>query len=474
MSYLKINENDIVKRLLLCYTIIENDFVRSKDMLKQYITSKYDGLKHSLTSSKPSKIDLTMKVDPSKKYQEIIGFGGAFTESACYTLSQMSQAKREEVLKAYFDQEDGLAYNIGRVHIHSCDFSLENYTYVDENDKDLKTFDLSREFKWVIPTIKRAEEIRGSKISLLASPWSPPAWMKSNKDMNHGGSLLDEYKQSWANYYIKYLEHAKKAGLDVFAMTVQNEPAAVQTWDSCVYTAEEERDFVRDYLGPTLEKSPYKDTKLIIWDHNRDIIVDRAKTVLEDELTSPYVWGTGIHWYVSEEFEHVGKVHELFPDKHLLFTEGCIEGGVHLNVYETGERYARNIIGDFSNWCEGFLDWNLTLNEIGGPNHVGNYCDAPIISDTKTNELHYNNSYYYLGHFSKHIKAGAKRIDTSIDHEDLKVISFENPDQSIVSIVLNQSEEDYGIALELGQKKEEVLSKKRSILTIVQRGEQVE
>jgi glucosylceramidase len=176
---------------------------------------------------------------------------------------------------------------------------------------------------------------------------------------------------------------------------------------------------------------------------------------------------------VSEEFENVGKVHALFPDKHLLFTEGCIEGGVHLNVYETGERYARNIIGDFSNWCEGFLDWNLTLNELGGPNHVGNYCDAPIISDTKTKELHYNNSYYYIGHFSKHIQAGAKRIDSVIDHEDLKVISFRNPDQTIVSIVLNQTEEDYGIALKLDNDTKEILSTKRSILTIVKRGEQV-
>jgi len=443
-------------------------------MIKQYITSKYDGLKHGLTEDKPSTINRTMKVNPSVTYQKIIGFGGAFTESACYTLNQMPKDKQEEVLQAYFNKESGLGYNIGRVHIHSCDFSLENYTYVDENDVELKTFDISREYKWVIPTIKRAEEIRGSSISLLASPWSPPAWMKSNKEMNNGGYLLDAYKESWANYYVKYLEHAKQAGLDVFAMTVQNEPAAVQTWDSCVYTAEDERDFVKDYLGPTLEKSPYKDTKLLIWDHNRDIIVERAKTVLEDELANPYVWGTGIHWYVSEEFEKVGQVHDLFPDKHLLFTEGCIEGGVHLGVYDTGERYARNIIGDFSNWCEGFIDWNLTLNEIGGPNHVGNYCDAPIISDTKTGELHYNNSYYYVGHFSKHIMAGAKRIETIYDDEEIKTISFLNPDKSIVSIILNQTEKDQGILVDLAGQEVEVLSKKRSIITLVKRGEQVE
>lgn len=443
-------------------------------MIKQYVTSKYEGLKHALVNEKPEKTTLIMNVNPSKQFQSIIGFGGAFTESACYTLSQMPKGKQEELLKAYFDPKNGLGYNIGRVHIHSCDFSLENYTYVDENDKDLTTFDIKREHKWVIPTIKRAEEIRGESISLLASPWSPPAWMKSNNDMNHGGHLLDEYKQSWANYYIKYLEHAKNAGLDVFGITVQNEPAAVQVWDSCIYSAEEERDFVRDYLGPALKNSPYKDTKLIIWDHNRDIIVERAKTVLEDELTSPYVWGTGLHWYVSEEFENVGQVHDLFPDKHILFTEGCIEGGVHLNVYETGERYARNIIGDFSNWCEGFIDWNLTLNEFGGPNHVGNYCDAPIISDTVTKELHYNNSYYYLGHFSKHIQAGAKRIASTIDAKDVQVISFLNPDQTIVSVILNQTEQDYTIALMINDETHNIMSHKRSISTIIKGGEQGE
>ena len=440
-------------------------------MIKKYVTSKYDGFKHTLDNETPKETSRQMTVDSSKKYQSIMGFGGAFTEAACYTLSQMPEEKQEELLQAYFNPENGLNYNIGRVHIHSCDFSLENYTYVDDHDKALKTFDIKREHQWVIPTIKRAEEIRGDKISLLASPWSPPAWMKDNNDMNHGGHLLDEYKESWAKYYIKYLEHAKKAGLDVFGLTVQNEPAAIQVWDSCIYSAEEERDFVRDYLGPALKNSPYSDTKLIIWDHNRDVIVKRATTVLQDPLTSPYVWGTGIHWYVSEQFEHVGQVHDLFPDKHLLFTEGCIEGGVHLNVYETGERYARNIMGDFSNWCEGFIDWNLTLNEIGGPNHVGNYCDAPIISDTVTKELHYNSSYYHIAHFSKHVMPGAKRIESRIDQEDVQVIAFINPDQSIVTIILNETEEDQSIQLSIDGEVDNILSRKRSITTIIKRGE---
>jgi glucosylceramidase len=404
-------------------------------------------------------------LNPDKTYQTHIGFGGAFTESAAYTLSLLPEDKQNEIIHAYFSEE-GLNYNLGRTHIHSCDFALGNYTYVEEHDKELKTFDLSHEDKWVVPMIKKAMAYVPA-LKLLASPWSPPAWMKSNNNMNFGGKLLPEFYQPWANYYVKYFEEMKKRDIPFWAMTVQNEPAAVQTWDSCIYSAEEERDFVKNYLGPTIEKSPF-DVKILGWDHNRDIIVERATTMLSDKDASKYMWGIASHWYVSEQFENLSIVHELFPDKHLVFTEGCIEGGPRPHAWHTGERYARNIIGDLNNHLEGWIDWNLILNEEGGPNHVKNYCDAPILVDRRTKEVIYNSSYYYIGHFSKFIRPEAKRIHAQSNlPQKMYQTSYINQNGEIVVVIQNESDQDQDVTVVLKHKGQTINMLKHSIVTLV-------
>ncbi len=436
-------------------------------MLIQYETSKYGGYYHKIVEETNEKVESLLLFNPLNSYQKIIGFGGAFTEASAYTLSLMSKANRHKVLDLYFNPTTGLRYNLGRVAIHSCDFALENYTYVNDYDVDLKSFNIAREFQWVIPMIKDAEAIRNAPIALLASPWSPPAWMKHNHDMNNGGKLKSEYFQIWANYYIRFIQAYEQAGLHLFGVTVQNEPAAQQVWDSCIYTAEEERDFVKNYLGPTLHANGYQDKALIIWDHNRDLMVERAQTVLSDIEASSYVWGVGVHWYVSEAFENLSKVKSMFPDKHLLFTEGCIEDGVKLNVFETGERYARNMIGDFSNHCEGYIDWNLALNEIGGPNHVGNYCDAPIICDTQNDTVHINSSYFTIGHFSKYVEVDAVRIESHLDHPNIKHVAFLNPNGTIVIVLQNESEVDGVIDIKNSKQNHTVKIKKRSVSTIM-------
>ena len=257
-------------------------------------------------------------------YQEFMGFGGAFTEAAAYTLSEAPAEIRDEAIRAYFSKDQGLGYVLGRVAIHSCDFALGNYTYVKEGDLSLDSFDLSREDQWVIPFIKDATKYANQPLVLLASPWSPPAYMKDTQEMNYGGKLLPEYHQIWANYYVKFIDHMKMRGIDIWAVSVQNEPLATQTWDSCIYTAEEERDFIKNHLGPTL-KASYPDANIVIWDHNRDVLVERGAVVLGDKEAAQYVWGTGNHWYVSEAFENLSALHNLFPSKHILFTEGCVE-----------------------------------------------------------------------------------------------------------------------------------------------------
>lgn len=385
-------------------------------------------------------------VNSRMEYQEFMGFGGAFTESAAFTLSEAPEEVRDEALRAYFSKADGLGYVLGRVHINSCDFSLENYTYVQEGDLDLSSFDLTREENWVIPMIRDAVKVAEQPIKLLASPWSPPGYMKDTREMNYGGSLLPEYADLWARYYVRYIDEMKKRGVDVWGVSVQNEPLATQTWDSCIYTAEEERDFVKNHLGPVLKES-HPDKKIIVWDHNRDVLVERGAVVLADKDASQYVWGVGNHWYVSEAFENLTALHNMYPDKHILFTEGCVEltttseNAVHngyLGSWSNGERYGRNIIGDFNNWSRGFIDWNLVLNEIGGPNHVYNYCEAPIMYDRNTKKLIYNNSYYYIGHFSKYIKPGAKRLEISVTREDVHAVAFRNPDGCIVVVAQNE------------------------------------
>jgi glucosylceramidase len=384
-----------------------------------------------------------VELDISKTFQLIEGFGGAFTEAGAFTLSQISSELRQEVINAYFDNVNGLGYSLCRTHINSCDFSLGNYSYNDTSgDYQLENFNIDRDRKLLIPFIKDAMQTSEKSFKLFASPWSPPAWMKTNSQMNEGGKLKPQCRQSWALYFTKYIKAYMEEGIPMWAITIQNEPDCAQKWDSCIYSSEEERDFLKFYLGPTLIKEGLTHIKIIAWDHNKDVLVERISTILSDSQAAKYIWGIGFHWYAGTFFENLEKVHKFFPNKHLIATEGCHEGGVKLGDWVTGETYGHYIIGDLNNWVNGWVDWNMVLDEKGGPNHVGNYCDAPIIADTKTNKLHYQSSYYYLGHFSKYIRPGAIRIYCSISNKFLESTAFQNQDGSIVTVVMNRTDKE--------------------------------
>lgn len=435
--------------------------------LKVYITRKdtSDRLKQYEINEIYTEVKSNDKIiiDTKEKFQEILGFGGALTESSAYLLSKYKD--KDKILLDFFDEKSGLGYNFTRVHINSCDFSLGNYSYVDENDKDLTSFSLDKAEKYVLPILREVQEIRNNDLNILASPWSPPKYMKTNNDMNHGGKLKESYRELWAKYYVKYIEEMQKKNFNIWGVTVQNEPAAIQVWDSCEYTAEEERDFVKYFLGPAFEKNNLLDKKIIIWDHNRDIVYDRAKVVLEDKEANKYVWGTGIHWYVSEAFENTSKVHEEFPDKHIIFTEGCQEGGLHIGSWKTGERYGRNIIGDLNNYVEAWIDWNIVLDETGGPNHVGNLCDAPIIIENNKNVV-YNSSFYYIAHFSKFIKKNYRRVSSKCDIEKVYCLTCVK-DEKITIVIMNENEEDKNITLDVDGENLNIRLTKNSIYTIL-------
>ena len=380
-----------------------------------------------------------IKIHKKKLKQTVLGFGGSFTESSASIYHNLSQTKKDEIIEAYFG-ETGNNYSIGRTHINSCDFSLENYAHCETpGDIDLKNFSISRNKKDLIPFIKDALRITKNKFRIMASPWSPPAWMKTNGQMNEGGKLKEEYKRAWADYYCKFIEFYHKEEVPIWGISVQNEPEAKQTWDSCLYTAKEERDFIKYFLGPSLEEHNLLDKKVIIWDHNRDMMVERARTVLKDPEAAKFVWGTGFHWYCGDHFDNVQKVHDEFPDKNLIFTEGCQEGGPHLGSWDLGERYATSIINDLNRWTVAWLDWNLILDTQGGPNHVGNYCSAPMIVDTNTEEIFYQSSYFYIGHFSRFIKQGDSILEIENDTNLLSLSSVSKHKDKISTIILNKS-----------------------------------
>ena len=404
-----------------------------------------------------------INIYPEIMYQEVQGFGGAFTEAASTTLDKLSKANRDKILKLYFDKEEGIGYNLGRVHINSCDFSLDNYTCVDENDQTLESFQINRYKQSVIPMIKDAKEY--NTIEFVASPWSPPAYMKTTNMMNNGGKLKSEYFDLWAEYYVKFIKAYKEEGIEIQSITVQNEPMATQTWDSCIYTAEEERDFVKNYLG---EKMQNIGVKIYFWDHNKERVVDRAMVMLEDEKANSYISGIAFHWYSGDHFEELEMFHKLYPNKELVFSEGCYEYSLgSMDTIKIGEKYAHDIIGNFNNYCNAFIDWNLILDEKGGPNHVGNYCDAPIMADTQKDEVIIHDSYYYIGHFSKYVQKGAKRIGSSKFTNMLETVAFKNPDGSIVSIVLNPTEVDFDFAFRYSGKLIKCKAESHSIATYI-------
>jgi len=433
-----------------------------------------------------------------------LGFGGSFTEASAVVLLKMSEKKQEEVLRAYFDPEQGIGYSMGRIPIASCDFSLGNWTCgeLPESDPLLSGFSLDHYRPAILPLFKRALAARGAPIRLLASPWSPVPWMKTKNRFNGDGHLRPECAASWALHFVKFVRGMEEFGVPIWAVSVQNEPEAAQSWESCIYTAREEKDFVRDHLGPTLEQNGLGSVKILVWDHNRDGMFERAATAYTDPEAAKYIWGVGYHWYGDARFEiwprrsevpyedrqrglaplfelrarngfdNVRKVAELRPDKHIIFTEGCQELAGRplqkvLGLWKFGERYGMNIIADLNSGTEGWIDWNLYLDETGGPNHQGNLCVAPIICDTKQDEVLYQPAFWFLGHFSKYIKPGARRVLTSTSRDALEVVSFLNLDGSLAMVVMNQSADKISFWLKLPDGAVKTVAPPRSITTFL-------
>ncbi|WP_309386345.1 glycoside hydrolase family 30 protein [Cerasicoccus frondis] len=419
----------------------------------------------------------TLTLDPSKTYQTLVGIGGSFTESSAQVISELSKTKRELALRSYFSPA-GARYSLTRTHIASSDFSVTNYTYAPvPGDKDLEHFSIEPDRKYLLPMIKEAQGIAGADFKIMASPWTPPPWMKTNNHWN-GGNLKREHYQTFADYMVKYIQAYAVEGIPIWGVTPANEPLGNGSqWESVHFSAHEMADYIGDYLGPTLAKHA-PEVKIWAYDQNRgDHLVEWAETILGNRKAAKYTAGMAVHWYQSTidySAWSLDKVHEEFPDKQILHSEGCIDAvGDHEAIgswleddwywraeatdwgydwaaeddkvnhpkYRPFYRYARDLIGGFNHHFVGWVDWNMFLNTRGGPNHARNYCLAPILVDSGKDEFYRTPLFYALAHFSRYMRPGAVRIDMVGHDEVLMATAFKNPDASIAIAVFNTSEE---------------------------------
>lgn len=426
--------------------------------MKLYITYMNNGERISRASEMaPDASDANREmrlvdVIPQMSYQIIHGFGGAFTEAAGYVYSLMDAADRADLLRTYFGP-GGMGYTWGRTSIDSSDFGLEMYCANDDaTDLGLKRMDFSRGDRYILPLVRDAQAEAGRSIHMMLTPWSPPAWMKTNRSRVRGGSLRPECAPIWAEYICKYVAHCVEVGMDVRLLSAQNEPHAVQTWDSCIMHDDEERDFLKNHLLPAIRRHGLDERlALLIWDHNKQHALQRAEVIMADPALADTVGGVAFHWYSGDHFENLAMVWEKYPGKRLVFSEGCVEHSIWgTDAERVGAiKYAHEYIGDLNAGADTLIDWNLVVDEKGGPNHVGNYCDAPMMYDTVNRVLHKKLSLDYIGHFSRFIYPGAVRLGVSRYSPDIEVTAARNPDGSVAAVLLNPTDRAQSFFLRL-------------------------
>ena len=441
---------------------------------------------------------LLLTINPTEEFQTITGIGGSFTESTAHVLKQLSAANRQKVLEAYFG-ETGARYSLTRTHMASCDFSLSNYTYAKkENDTLLSSFSIADDLADLIPLILDAKKISKDGFNIIASPWTAPPWMKDNKNWV-GGKLLPEFYPAFALYFEKYLEAYKAQNIDIWAITVINEPHGNgNNWESTHFSPKEMTDFVKNHLGPQLDNEKWKHINILGYDQNRAGLKEWVDVMYENEATSKYYAGTAIHWYEST-YDYFPKAlqyaHHKAPNKYLIQTEGCVDSEIpvwqddqwywqknatdwgwdwaseadkHLHPkYAPVHRYATDLIGCLNNWVDGWVDWNMVLDRQGGPNWFKNWCVAPVIVDTENDEVYFTPLFDVMKHFSRFIRPGAIKIGCTLNHQAIMSTAVKNLDGSIVIVLFNPTEKAEDITLNINNQKHYLTLDKQAIQTLV-------
>lgn len=442
---------------------------KGKYMDLKLISTTYEGnIRHTTEKVIPfiddgGRENKLINLYPQVKYQKMEGFGGAITDSAAYIYSLMNPEQKKQMLNEYFGKNN-MKYRFVRIPIDSCDFSLEHFEADgDENDATFEKFSFDRVEKYILPMLMDAEIAYGGKLEIMLSPWSPPAYMKTNGERNHGGKLKECYWKRWAEYICRYIEEYRNRGFNVTMLTLQNEPKAVQTWDSCIFTAEEEKVFLRDYVWPSLVAHRLNDIEIYIWDHNKERAFEWAETIIDGE-TDHMIAGLAFHWYSGDHFEALQMIRERFPKKKLLLSEACIEFSKYSadDNLANAQKYAHDIIGDLNSGMSTFLDWNLVLDEKGGPNHVNNFCDAPYMLDIASGTLLPRELQSYIWHFSHFIETGTIRIGVSRYSDLIEIVAFANQDR-IVVILLNRAKDPVDFYLRIKDRTAEIHLNPQSI-----------
>ncbi|KAB1154871.1 glycosyl hydrolase family 30 [Flavobacterium luteum] len=471
----------------------------SKDLnVEVYETSEQGNSLTKITEFSKNESSVLINLNPEDKFQTITGFGGSFTEASASLLNRLSAVNRKKILDAYFS-EQGANYSLTRTHIASCDFSLSNYTYAKvENDVSLENFTIEDDKSDLIPMILEAKAISKEGFNIIASPWTAPPWMKDNKKYV-GGKLLPEFNDSFALYFSKYLDAYKKEGINIWGVTVINEPHGNgNNWESTLFSPKEMTGFVQNHLGPKLEKEGWGDVKILGYDQNRAGIKEWVDVMYEDEKSSKYYDGLAVHWYEStyEVFpEDLKYAHKKAPNKYLIQTEACVDSEIphwqddawywkkeatdwgwdwasekekYLHPkYAPVNRYANDIIGCLNNWVDGWVDWNMVLDTGGGPNWFKNWCVAPVIVDVNKDEVYFTPLYYTLAHFSKYMRPGAVKIGCTINHKEIITTAVKNLDGTIAVVVFNPTSEKQNISLQLNKKTKSISINAQALQTII-------
>lgn len=429
----------------------------------------------AMPARQPFENEVAVIVDRTRRRQTLLGIGGAITDASAEVFAKLAPAQQAALLEAYFDPQRGIGYTLLRTTIHSSDFSPASYTYVADGDASLASFDIAPDRRYRLPMIRAAQKAAGGALTTYLSPWSAPAWMKDNGSLLQGGRLLPDFAPAWARYIVKTVAAYEAEGVPVWGLTVQNEPMAKQRWESMLYTAEQERDFIKLHLGPALHAAGFGGKKLIAWDHNRDLIVHRANVILSDPEAAKFVWGLGFHWYETwaggePMHRNLAAVQAAWPDVKLLGTEATVErfDPAQIPSWANAERYARQIIEDFNAGAVGWTDWNILLDERGGPNHVGNFCFAPVHADGRTGELLFTPSFAALGHFSKFVRPGARRVAATSTRSTLLTTAFENADGRLAVVVMNGGDAAVDYLLQIGAGQRALRIPARALQTITE------
>ena len=464
---------------------------------------------------------VTLQLFPNEEFQKYYGFGASFTESSAWNLATIPVESRKRVLTRLFSPSEGAGFTLTRTHINSSDYSNNHYTYIEEGDEDLSTFSIHEDMKGftgeendqvrgieliepgydLIPMILEASNIPGADFKIIASPWSPPSWMKTGETTNMtNGTLLPKYYGLWAAYLSKYVSAYAEKGITLWAITPQNEPLHFHDarWDSNGFTPEQARDFLRDYLGPQLVKDGLLNLEdldaglhVLLYDHNKSTMIDYVAPTYQDPEASKYAWGTAFHWYANSELkennyyaDELDKLYATWPDKGIIHSESSIdidaddpidqywrESTDYAGTFVPFETYAYDIISDLNHGTQGYVEWCSILSNKGQPNPYDNFNSAPVLINPVTDEVIYTPLYYLLSHFSKFIRPGAHRI--GLKGEEVKGLIYtaaKNPDGSIAVVVFNNNEAVYELSITLEANTFTTQIAPRAIQTIHLRG----